>query len=150
MKQIPKVFRFYTEGLCDMADAFIFTVTVFNKYKNNANETLWKRTVLENCYFGAETAQKLNGNILSSENSFVCRILKNKAYTDKFKGENNKFTLAPGDVIVKGNVTDEIKDVSGRRITDLLQKYKGECFTVKSFSDNTLLRHKPHYRVRGE
>ena len=150
MKQIQTVFRFYIEGLFNMSDAFIFTVTVFNKYKNKANETSWKRTVLENCYFGAETAQKLNGNILSPGNSFVCRIPQNKGYTNKFNGEDNKFTLAPGDVIVKGKITDEIKDVSGSRITDLLQKYKGECFAVKSFSDNTLLRHKPHYRVRGE
>ena len=133
-----------------MSDAFIFTVTVFNKYKTVGKENAWKRTVLKNCYFGAETTKNLNGNVLSNENSFICRVPKNKAYTNKFNGESDKFTLAPGDVIVKGNVSDEIKDVSGNRITDLLQRYKGEAFTIKSFSDNTLLKYKPHYRVRGE
>lgn len=132
-----------------MSDAFIFMVTVFNQYKKD-NKTHWKRTVLKNCYFGSERTQKLNDNVLSPENSFVCRIPKNKAYTTNYNGEENKFSLSLGDVIVKGIVTDEITDVSGSRIADLLNKYKGECFTIKSFSDNTLLRHRPHYRVRGE
>lgn len=133
-------------------NSFKFTITLYNKYVerlDGRNVTKWKRTVLNECYFGTETVKQLNGNVLSQADSFVCRIPQSKAYTDSFKGERDKFTLKPDDIIVKGNITDEIADVQGMRITDLMQKYKGSCFTVRAVSDNTLLEYAPHYRASG-
>lgn len=131
---------------------FQFTVTLYNKYvdKSGGRSVItWKRTVLHECYFGTETIKQLNGNVLQQANSFICRIPQNENYTDNYQGESNKFTLRPDDVIVKGEVFDEVGDTQGNRITDLLQKYKGKCFTMRSVSDNTILPYAPHYRASG-
>lgn len=135
-----------------MTNTFVYTVTIYNKYVDDSEAfpvERWKRTVLDNCYFGSVREEKQNNNSLVASNSFVCRIPKNKAYSDDFNGENDKFTLSPGDIIVKGNINDIIEDKSGRRTSDLINKYKGKIFTVDSVSDNTLLSYMPHYRAFG-
>jgi len=71
--------------------------------------------VLKECFFKAETATQLNGENLSMANSFICRIPENINFTEQYNGEEDKFTLRPDDIIVKGEVLDEIKDVQGQR-----------------------------------
>ena len=128
------------------------TITLYNKHIDKSNEktiTVWKRTVLEKCFFNTVTATQLKGETLSMANSFICRIPENSAFTEKYRGEVDRFTLKPEDIIVKGEVLDEIKDVSGQRAADLLGKYKGSCFTVKAVSINTHLPYLKHYRASG-
>ena len=135
-----------------IAPTFQHTITLYNKCVdkvNNRSVTTWKRTVLNECYFGTETAKQLNGSTLSLASSYICRIPQNEAYTEVYKGESDKFTLKPDDVIVKGEVFDEISDIQGNRMTDLMQKYRGFCFTVRAVSDNTMLSYAPHYRASG-
>lgn len=128
------------------------TITVYNKHTDKSSGktiTTWKRTVLKECFFKAETATQLNGENLSMANSFICRIPENINFTEQYNGEEDKFTLRPDDIIVKGEVADEIKDVQGQRAENLLQKYKGFCFTVKAVSINTNMPYARHYRASG-
>ena len=131
-----------------MINAFRFTVTIFNKFKSNGITT-WNKTILDNCYFSSVLKRSLSDKELSDTSIFVCRIPENSAYTTDYNGEPDKFTLTPGDIIVKGAVDDIIQDVSGKRAADILNKYKNKCFTVNEVSDNTLLANKPHYRASG-
>lgn len=122
---------------------FIYTVTLYHQYKEIADGksvTKWSKTVLKNCYFGTETVKQLNGTTLSMASSFVCRIPRNAV---------NFIALSPGDIIVRGEIADEIEDVSGKRNSDLLNKYRDTAFTVKAVSDNTQFPFIPHIRASG-
>ena len=129
--------RSYIVG-CIMNNTFVYTVTLYSKYKDECSgETKFKRTVHKNCYFGAVSAENTSDIRKSDLSTFVCRIL-------------GKVEIKPDDVIVKGEVFDEIEDIEGERISDLLRKYKGDAFTVKEVSDNALLPYFPHTRAKGE
>ena len=128
---------------------FVFTITLYNKYQDESKKTCWKRTVLRNCYFGTVMGEKTNNDTLNTSDTFVCRIPQNSAYIDVFNGENNKFTLKPGDIIIKGAVNDVIADKSGQRPADILNKYRGMAFSVENVSVNTLLPFAKHYRASG-
>ena len=82
-------------------------------------------------------AERNRENKLSS---FVCRIPRNAV---------NFIALSPGDIIVRGEIADEIEDVSGKRNSDLLNKYRDAAFTVKAVSDNTQFPFIPHIRASG-
>lgn len=135
-----------------MPDTFIHTITLYNKYEDRSNGptvTVWKKTVLENCYFGAVSGKTLSDTTLSEQNNFVCRIPEYDAFTENYSGADNTFTLQPGDIIVKGNISEEISDVRGLRSSDLLRKYAGKSFIVKCVSINTDIPFDKHYRVSG-
>lgn len=130
---------------------FIHTITLFNKVNDKSSgKTVvsWHKTILKDCYFGAVPGETQNDNTVSGNNTFICRIPKDEKYSSEYKGEKDKFTLAPGDVIIKGIIEEDVKDTVGNRISDLLNKYK-ESFIIKAFSDNTILAFEPHYRVSG-
>ena len=119
-------------------NTFVFTVTLYSRYKDEATKkTEYKRNVYYDCYFGTVTAEKTSGNRASDSSTFVCRIPE-------------KVTINPDDVIVKGEVSDVVEDAEGKRIADLVQKYKGQAFYVREVSDNTVLPHFPHIRASGK
>ena len=66
---------------------------------------------------------------------------------------NQFFTISPDDIIVKGEVDDEIDEyVKGHRSTDLLEKYKRlqGCMEVQQIALNVNGgRNEPHYYVKG-
>ena len=57
--------------------------------------------------------------------------------------------VAPGDIVVKGKVADAIEDVRDKRANDLLNKYKPDCFTVRTVSANTKIPEDAHYKLTG-
>ena len=65
----------------------------------------------------------------------------------------NYFTLGEGDIIVKGEVTDDINEYqTGHRSSDLLKKYKGlqGCMEIQQWSNNTGHRGNEHYFASGK
>lgn len=135
-----------------MLKSFVHTVTLYNKLENRSTGLTvisWKRTVLKNCYFGTVLAHTLSDTSLSEQNSFVCRILEDPRFTEDYTGEENSFTLRPGDIIIRGDISDEISDEKGKRPADLLKKYCGRGFMIKAVSINTSLQNGKHYRVSG-
>lgn len=118
------------------------TVTLYHpreETENGQTVTKWVRKVFKECFFGENIAENLTGNTLSPASSYTVRI--------PFAGET--VAIAPGDVIVKGSVTDEVEDVAGKRVNDLLAKYRPDAFTVRAVSDNTKIPQGAHYKAVG-
>lgn len=138
------------------------TITIYNRFENPQTQVVtWFRTVVENCFW-KQAGNKVNINQVTIEtDNTICRIPENQSkFKEKYewvKLPNDQmsqyFTLAPGDLIFKGEITDVIDEyVAGFRSTDIVKKYKGlqGCFEVQQLSINTGIgRNNPHYYVRG-
>ena len=119
-------------------------MTVYNRY-NGA----WYSKVLSGCYFGPVRGETLNDTTVSINDNLICRIPESSAFTEQYTGQADTFTLAPGDIVVQGAVNDVIEDVKGKRVSDLLEKYKGKAFKIETVSINTALDCGKHYKVTG-
>ena len=123
---------------------FVSTVTHYGQKKEvdsttNRNVIKWERKCYKNCYFGVNSVESLSGNTLSQASSYTVRI--------PFSGEELEFNS--GDIIVLGEVTDDVDNTTGNRTSDLIAKYKPDCFTVRTVSDNTKLSHGAHFKLTG-
>lgn len=123
---------------------FADTITLYHQHKyfneeTKRNVTEWIRSVHEECFFGSEEVKTVNGTTVSLASNYITRIPYNGAMVE----------VAPGDIVVRGNVPDEIIDVQGQRATDLLAKHKPDSFTVRAFKDNTKSSHGAHYKLTG-
>jgi hypothetical protein len=130
---------------------FIDTITLYNHYTDNSDKPKhkWGRIVLKNCYFGKVTGKNSTNLALTDADAYVCRIPKSPFYVELYQGNINTFSLAEGDVIVKGEVSDEISDTAGNRPADIIKRYSGNAFQVKNVSINTHLPFAQHYRASG-
>lgn len=99
--------------------------------------------------------------VLTENKNIICRIPKDERYVDKRTWDtlneserSEYFTLANGDIIVLGEVTDTIDEyVAGQRSTDLLTKYKkyDECLEVDTYVNNVQSGiGLEHYRIVGK
>lgn len=129
---------------------FSNTLTVFHQEKyfdeeTKKNVTKWVKTIFKNCFYKMQGAETLNGTTLSQASGYIARI--------PYKGKS--LNIVPGDIIVKGIVEDEedgediIQDVQGKRVSDLLNKFKPDCFTVRAVSGNIEIPEGAHYKVTG-
>ena len=138
------------------------TITVYNKYKDPVTALItWYNTTLAGCFW-KNTGNKVTvGDVQLETNSTICRIPKNDAFLERYLWEQltndtmkDHFTLSPGDIIVLGEVTDEIDEYTkGKRSTDFIAKYKKlqGCITIQSWANNTGIgRNDKHYYVVGE
>lgn len=130
--------------------SFNTSITLYHQIKEvdeekKRNITRWERTVYKECYFGTKIAENLNGTTLAQASSYIVRIPHKNTHAKNSVG----IFIVPGDVIVNGIVTDEVEDVTGKRITDIIAKYKPNCFTVRTFSDNTKIPFGAHYKATG-
>ena len=130
---------------------FTDTITLYNHYADGSDKAKhgWMRTVLRNYYFGTVSAAKSRNLSKDGSDSFVCRIPQSPRFTSLYQGVVGTFTLSPGDIIIKGDVSDEISDTNGNRPADILCKYRGNAFTVQNVSINTHLPFTQHYRASG-
>lgn len=136
-------------------------LTVYNKYTDPQTQiTTWHRTVLSNCFLKSAGNKISIGNTVLDTNDIICRIPESDRFRNKHEWVeipndlmSNYFTLGVGDIIVFGNVDDEINEYqSGKRSTDLINRYKDMqgCLEIQQVSNNTGIgRGNPHYYVRG-
>lgn len=136
------------------------TITIFNKYKDPQTQVVtWYKTVLDNCFW-KDTGVKVSiGDVMIDADGIVCRIPENesfKPFAEWVKLSRdimaNYFTLGIDDILVLGDVEDDINEyVSGQRSTDLINKYKSQgCCQIQKFNINTSTSMiQPHYMVRG-
>lgn len=122
---------------------FCDSVTVYHQVKKldettKRNVSLWIRTVYHDCFFGTTIAQELNGTTLSVANGYTVRI-----------SANHSLDIVPGDIVVRGDVPDNIQDAQGFRATDVLNRYKPNSFTVRAVSDNTKVPFGAHCKLVG-
>ena len=131
------------------------TVTLYNRRetKDTAGRTVvtWYRTPLTGCSWTRRMERVRDGTAYVQAEIIVCRIPESNAYRkpeewDALTATTGLFTLAPGDIIVRGTVTDTITTAAA-----LVDKYKRQgVMTVASATDNTrpecLTR---HYLAKG-
>ena len=137
------------------------TITIYNKFEDaQTNVITWYRHVITDCFwkFGGTTVQV--GTVELDSKSITCRIPKDDRFLDKkdwMQVPNdqmaNYFTISQGDIVVKGEIDDEIDEyTNGKHSTDLLAKYKAyqECMEISQYSNNTGIgRNNEHYLIRG-
>lgn len=133
------------------------TVTVYNRYEATTGEVTWHRTAIVNAVVKNTGELVIIGNIAIDTAKVTCRIPKDTRFLpkhvwDALTDKSGKFTLAPGDIIVFGAVTDTVDEyTSGQHSTDLLEKYKtmGDM-VIESVNINTGVGlGMEHYHVKG-
>ena len=130
-------------------------VTVYNRvisYDSNGRSiTEWKRCVVNHCNFVVRQTSDKRDGIITYKTSAKCYIAVSDKYVypGSFTKNSRGFTLKPGDIIVNGIVTDEIKDIKGFRATDLAEKYKNRCLVIRDVSINDKIPFGQHYLAVG-
>jgi len=137
------------------------TITVYNRYEDKlTNLVTWYRHTIDGAFWKYTGDKVVVGNTVLETKDIICRIRKDDFFREKADWiaiPNDKmsqyFTLSQGDIIVRGEVTDEINEyVSGKRSTDLKKKYKAlqGCLEIQEWADNTGGgRGNEHYYVKG-
>jgi len=137
------------------------TVTIYNKYTDPQTQLVkWYRYVIKDCFWKYSGDKVTINNVVLDTKSIICRIRVNDQFLEKYQWVNipndemgNYFTLSQGDIIVKGEVDDEINEYqSGKRSSDLKKKYKAlqGCMEIQEWSNNTGGgRGNEHYYAKG-
>lgn len=138
------------------------TLTVFHKYEDKLTRVVnWYSHKLDDCFWKYIGNKLTISNVTINSEQITCRIPKNELYLEPFEWEQltaeekqTYFTIAPGDIIVKGEVKDTIDEyTSGHRSTDIIKKYKAlqGCMQVGRVAiDTGVGRCCEHYFVTGE
>ena len=136
-------------------------ITIYNKYEDPQTHVVsWFKFTVDNCFW-KYTGDKISiGETVLETNNIICRIPENDKFLEKYQWVQkpndqmgNYFTLGPGDIIIKGNVSDIVDEyTSGQRSTDLIAKYKAlqGCMEIEEVAINVGGgRNQPHYYVKG-
>ncbi len=137
------------------------TVTIFNKYKDSNDLITWYKHIVHGCFWKYIGNKVTIGDTELESNDIICRIRKDSAFLENYQWvelqaeeKPNFFTLNKGDIIVKGEVDDEINEYqSGSRSSDVIKKYKSlqGCMIMSEYTVNTDGgRCNEHYLVKGE
>lgn len=126
-------------------------ITIYNKWYDSVNDIdKYQRTVIK----GVNWQSKRNGTVsdkgllLADSTLIFIDKLDNYVSPKKFlklspREKSNYFTLAPGDKIVKGEVTFEITGIKPFRVADLENKFD---YVIDIKSVNPLSN---HFEVEG-
>lgn len=137
------------------------TITLFNRYENPQTQLIrWYKTVINGVFWKYVGDKVKINDVVLETNNIICRIRKDSRFLEKYewvKKPNDEmsdyFTLAKGDIIVKGEVEDDINEYQqGKRSTDLIGKYKKlqGCMEIEEMAINVGAgRCDEHYLVRG-
>ena len=124
------------------------TITVYNRYEDAQTHIIsWFRNVVDGCFYKSIGNTVNINNVELDTNNIICRIPVKEEYLAPYlwaqlanDEKPHYFTLKQGDIIVLGEVSDEISEITpGNRSTDLLKKYKAlqGCLTIEQVGDNT-------------
>lgn len=137
------------------------TVTIYNRYEDpQTNIVSWFRKVVSGAFWKYSGNKITVGNTVLETKDIICRLRKDDAFLEKHQWlalpndqMSQYFTLAEGDIIVKGEVADVIDEyTSGKRSSDLKKKYKAlqGCLEIQVWANNTGGgRGNEHYYVKG-
>lgn len=133
------------------------TVTLYNRRaalgEDGRTLTVWQRRVLAGCSWICAHESVREGTVLRRTRSVVCRIPASKDYVapdvwDGLEDTAGRFTLAPGDILVCGEASEEIgRDIDSAQ---LLKKYaRRGAIMVQSAKDNAQNGVLEHYVARA-
>ncbi len=129
-------------------------ITLYNRHENTDGTVEWYKTNIPGCFVKNVPLLKLSSGIGTEGSQNIVRIRKSDDYLPPqewmtVKYRKPKFTLQSGDIVVIGNVSDHIDEYSaGSRSSDILQKYKSNCFVIASVSVNDS-GSLAHYKISG-
>lgn len=138
------------------------TVTVYNKFVDRQTDLVrWFKNVVTDCFWQMSGAEVQVGSTVLDSKSIICRIPKDERFLEKQEWialpndqMENYFTLAQGDIIVKGECDFVIDEYTqGHRSSDLLGQYRQyqACMEITEYSNNTGKgRNEEHYLARGK
>ena len=137
------------------------TVTIYNRYIDPiTNIVSWFKTTVANCFWKYTGDKVTVGETILETNNIICRIPKNDKFMESYLWVQlpndemaNYFTLGQGDIIVRGEVADNIDEYrAGYRSSDFIAKYKTlqGCMEVEEVAINVGAgRGNEHYYVKG-
>lgn len=137
------------------------SVTIYNRYEDKqTNVVTWYKHTVDGAFWQYIKDKIIVGDTTLETNKIKCRIRKNDLYMDREQWEQlpndikaGYFTLGQGDIIIKGNVDDEIDEYQeGHRSTDVIAKYKrlNGCMEIDLAQNNTGGgRGQEHYLAEG-
>ena len=138
------------------------TVTIYNRYEDPVTNLItWYKHIIPGCFW-KYTGNKVTVNETVLEtNDIICRIRKSADFLENYEwitlpesDKPNYFTLSKGDIIVKGEVDDEINEyLADAHSSDMIKKYKNlqGCLIISEFTINTDGgRCNEHYYIKGE
>lgn len=139
------------------------TVTIYNRYEDPQTKVVtWFKNTVDGCFWKYQHDKLTIGQTVLESNKTICRIRKDErfleayAYRDLVNTEKPEyFTLAKGDIVIKGDVSDTIDEYTkGHYSTDLVKKYKAlqGCIEIDHVSVNAnggRAGMSEHYLVEG-
>ena len=138
------------------------TVTLYNKTEDKQTHVVtWHRHVVDGVFWKYAGDKVTIQNVTIDTNNIVCRLRRDdEHFREAYLWEalpndekSNFYTLQGGDIIVKGEVDEEIDEyTSGHRSTDFLQKYKAlqGCMQIEQVAINVGPgRGQEHYYTKG-
>lgn len=139
------------------------TITIYNRYEDPQTKVItWFRNTVNGCFWKYLYDKVVVGQTVLESNKTICRIRKDSKFREAHiykelpnDQKPNYFTLAQGDIVIKGEVTDEIDEYTrGHYSTDLIKKYKKlqgciEINHVAINSDGGRAGMSEHYLVEG-
>lgn len=133
------------------------TLTLYNRVRNvgadGRTAESWRRRVLTGCSWVRAHERVRDEGIVRYAESVACRIPASADYLppgdwDAQGAPPGKFTLAAGDILVRGEVDDEIG--AGLSAAELVKKYaRSGAAIVQSVKENTHLGPLAHYVARS-
>lgn len=134
-------------------------LTIYNRLRSkdsNDQREHWQSTILEHCFYKAQTIEVQSGTEAKKTNSYTVRIPEDDRYLpyNQWKALSAEertvhFTVSEGDIVIKGRCTDDITGTSPATAAGLLSAHKPDAFQVTAFSDNTSHLMGGHYRIGG-
>lgn len=145
------------------------TITIYNRYENKVTHLVtWYRHVIPGCFWkNIGNKITIDNNVIETD-TIICRIRKRDDFLPKYKWielpnvsdtdepvKADYFTLGRGDIIVRGEVEDEIIEygTSLFKATNLIDKYKDilGCMVISEVTINVDGdRGNEHYHIKGE
>lgn len=129
-------------------------ITLYNRYEEENGTVKWYKNIISGCFVKNIPSYKiLSGNGITDSQNIV-RIRKSDNYIPpeewkKTKFREQMFTLKGSDIVIIGNVSDDIDEYNkGSRSSDILQKYNTQCFVIGSVSVNDF-GSLAHYMISG-
>ena len=118
---------------------FCTSVTVYRKVLKTGADgktaVFYKREVYDGCYWGLKEDKEFSKTAMEDKNVYICRL--------------PLCDIRPGDVLFKGVVRSVIEDKAGKRMSDLIERKKPDCFTATLVRKNSAVSYLAHTRVEG-
>lgn len=113
------------------------TITLLNKLKRKdsiTNLDIWYKTVIQNCVYKKDKISNVTGSIVSMGQEFTILIPFTGKYIPynewkKLEDKTGLYTLSPQDIIIFGEITEEVTD---KNIVQIKNNYEPNTCEIRS------------------